>query len=118
MAFIDDYTKSFLVMLRQLVRHDRNIKQGLTPLTGADDDPTALRITKIAVSPLSYGAASDHVLANALLHSIADARLHSAEGNPENVRILDAFNETLERTMNDIDQVAPRKHDQVDMAAT
>ncbi len=53
MAFIDDYTRSFLATLRQLVRHDRNIKRGLTPLNRIDDDLIALRVTKIAASPVS-----------------------------------------------------------------
>ena len=115
MAFIDDYTKSFLAMLGQLVRHDRNIKQGLTPITGPDDDATALRITKIAVSPLSYGPASDHVLTNALIHSIADARLDSVQGVPGHVRILEDFNKSIARTMRIIDQIAPRTDGKVDM---
>ena len=38
-------------MLRQLVRHDRNVKRGLTPLNRIDDDLIALCVTKIAVSP-------------------------------------------------------------------
>jgi len=116
MAFIDDYTKSFLTMLRQLVRHDRNIKQGLTPLTGPDDDATTLRITKIAVSPLSYGPASDHVLTNSLMHSIADARLDSVQGTPEHLRILEGFNKSIKGAMEIINQIAPRADDQVDMA--
>ena len=115
MAFIDDYTKSFLALLRQLVRHDRNIKRGMTPLNLTDDDPIALRITKIAVSPLSYGPASDHVLTNALMHSIAQARLDSVDKLPKHVGILNAFNKTIEQTMKFIEQVAPQKDRQVDM---
>ena len=85
MVFINDYTKSFLALLRQLMRHDRNIKQGLTPLTRTDDDPTAPRITEIAVSPLSYGPASDHVLTNALMRpfvfdNVKRARLDQVTG--------------------------------------
>ena len=117
MAFIDDYTKSFLALLGQLVRHDRNIKQGLTPVTGPGDDAAALRITKIAVSPLSYGPASDHVLTNALLHAIADARLNSVQGDPEHVRILSAFNKAVERSVKIIDKIAPKKNGKVDMAS-
>ena len=116
MAFIDDYTKSFLAMLRQLVRHDRNIKRGLTPLNRIDDDLIALRVTKIAVSPLSYGPASDHVLTNALMHSIAHARIDAVDGVSQHVRIMDGFNNAIEQTMKLIDQVVPPKDGQVDMA--
>ena len=113
-ACIDDYTKSFLALLGQLVRHDLNIKAGATPLT-QDDDPNALRILKVAVSPLSYGPMSDHVLANALMHSIAQARLDSVDGDPRHARVLDAFNQSVQRAMDIIDQVAPRKDGKVDM---
>ena len=116
MAFIDDYTKSFLAMLRQLVRHDRNIKRGLTPLIQPDDDPTNLRITKIAVSPLSYGPASDHVPTNALMHSMAQARLVSEDGVPKHAEIIKAFNEKLKECIEEIDKVAPRKDGEIDMA--
>ena len=115
MAFIDDYTKSFLAMLRQLVRHDRNIKRGLTPLIQPDDDPTNLRITKIAVSPLSYGPASDHVLTNALMHSMAHARLVEVDETPKHTKIIEAFNKTLEQSIKEIDQVAPSVDDKIDM---
>ena len=114
-AFIDDYTKSFLSMLSQLVRHDRNIKHGLTPLIQPDDDPSALRITKIAVSPLSYGPASDHVSTNALMHAMAQARLVAANGGTKDAEIIEAFNESLERSIKEIDQVAPQEDGKIDM---
>ena len=115
MAFIDDYTKSFLALLVQLARHDRNIKRGLTPLNRAVEDAHALRVRKIAVSPLSYGPASDHVLTNALVHAIAAARLNSVDGDPDNKRILGEFNKSIERAMKIIDQVAPRQDGKIDM---
>ncbi len=116
MAFIDDYTKSFLAMLIQLLRHDRNIKRGLTPLNRTDDDPAALRVRKIAVSPLSYGPASDHVLTNALIHSFLQARIDAVDGDPEHVRITNAFNKAIGQTVKLISQVAPSKDGQVDLA--
>ena len=115
MAFIDDYTKSFLSLLGQLVRHDRNIRRGCTPLTEDEDDPSALRVVKVAVSPLSYGPASDQVLTNALMHAIADARLDSVDGDPHRVRILEAFNKSVERSIGIIDRIAPRQDGKVDM---
>ena len=115
MAFIDDYTKSFLTQLGQLVRHDRNIKRGLTALAQGDDDLDALRITKIAVSPLSYGPASDQVLSNALMHSIAAARFDSVTGDPQHVQILKAFDKSVRRAMEIIDEIAPQRDGKVDM---
>ena len=97
------------------MRHDRNIKCGLTPLIWPDDDPTALRIAKIAVSPLSYGPASDHVRTNALMHSMAQARLVAADGAPKHAKIIKAFNTKLERCIKEIDQIAPREDGKIDM---
>ena len=115
MAFVDDYTKSFLALLGQLVRHDRNIKRGLTPLTEDDDDPGALCVAKVAVSPLSYGPASDHVLTNALMHAIAGARLDSVDGDPDRVRILEAFNKSVRQSVDIIARIAPRQDGKVEM---
>ena len=114
-AFINDYSNSFLALLRQLVRHDRNIRSGLTPLTATDDEPGTLRIRKVAVSPLSFGPASDNVMTNALIHSIAQAQLVSVDGPPEHARILGAFNDTVEQSLRDIDHVALRSGGQVDL---
>lgn len=115
-AFIDDYTKSFLALLHQLIRHDHNIRRGLTSLTRDDDDLDALRIAKVAVSPLSYGPASDHVLTNALMHSVAQTRFNPVNGNPRHVRILEAFNKSIQRSIEIIDEIAPRQDGMVEMA--
>ena len=115
MKFLVDYTNSFLALLRQLVRHERYIKRGLSPLTQPDDDPADLRITKIAVSPLSFGPASDHLLSNALMNAIAPAQLVSVDGDPDRTAFLDRFNTTIEACMNDIDEVAPRTDGLIDL---
>ena len=57
-AFFADYNKSFLAQLRQLVRHETHIKSGVTPITKKGEDLDSLRVTQIAVSPLSYGPVS------------------------------------------------------------
>ena len=106
MAFLSDYTHSFLALVRQLVRHDRNIKRGLTPLTRSREELGALRITKVAVSRLGYGPASDHVLAGALFRSLVHARLQSAAGNAEHGEVLQAFNKKLDQITGDIAHVA------------
>ena len=115
MSFLDDYTNSFLALLQQLVRHDRNIKRGCTPATGPDDNPGALRVTKIAVSPLSFGPASDQVLSNALMNSIAQARLNSVNGSPRDLRILHDFNNAIQTCMSEIAKTVPRADGSVDL---
>ena len=115
MAFIEDYTMSFMALLRQLVRHEHNIKRGLTPLTHNDERSDALAITKVAVSPLSFGPSSDHIMAGSLFCSIAEAQLSSVDGKAEHVQILDAFNKKVEQIMKDIVRVAPYREGQVDL---
>ena len=115
MAFIDDYTKSFLALLRQLVRHEHNLKRGMMPMTRTDEDLDALCITKIAVSPLCYGPASDHALAGSLFRSISYARFGSVEEKPEHVRILDEFNQKVEQIVTDIGRVASDEEGQIDL---
>ena len=115
MAFIDDYTKSYLSLLRQHVRNERNLKRGLTSLTETFEDPNSLRIVKVLVSPLCYGPASDKVLADGLFRSIAFARLEAINQSAKNVRIVDEFNQTIENIMSDLQHIAPRKYDQIDL---
>ena len=113
--FIDDYTKSFLGLLRQLVRHERHIRDGRTPLDSSEDKPGEVRITKVAVSPLSYGPAADHSLVGILFRSMAQARLHSARTDGEHVKILKSFNKKLEQVMGDIEKVARRRSGRIDL---
>ena len=108
-AFLSDYTRSFLALVRQLVRHDRNIKRGLTPLTLSGEELRALRITKVAVSRLGYGPASDHVLVGALFRSIIHGRLQSAAGNAEHDDVLQTFNKKLDQITGDIAHVAAQE---------
>ena len=115
MAFMEDFTKSFMALLRQLVRHDHNIKREFTPLTTDGENPGEIRVTKVAVSPLSYGPVSDHVLLNALLRSIIAAHFGSTGDNPEHNEILAAFNDTIDQIRADLVHVAPRKQGQIDL---
>ena len=96
MAFLKDYTNSYLKLLKQLVRHDRNLTKGITPLTGSGEDTSNLHVTKIAVSPLSFGPSSDKTLANALLCSVANARFKTKTGDPIHAAVVDGLNAAIE----------------------
>ena len=113
--FIDDYVKSFLALLRQLVRHERHVRACRSPLDLSGVDPRTVRVTKVAVSPLSYGPAADHSLAGILFRSIAQARLHPRSDDGELAGTLDAFNKTLELLVADIEAVAPRRNGAIDL---
>lgn len=114
-GFIDDYTKSFLALLRQLVRHEHHIQNGRTPLGAPIVDSDSIRVTKVAVSPVSYGPVADHGLAGTLLRAMAQSRLHVKSQEGEHVRILEAFNKKLEQVMADIEAVAPRRDGAIDL---
>ena len=115
-TLIKDYSESFLAMLTQLVRHDRNIKGGLTPLVRPDDDLNSLRITKVAVSPLSFGPVSDHVNAAALVQSILYARLAPKNGSPETNQILEEFNQMLDKIVEEIESVAINETEKLNLS--
>lgn len=105
MAFVSDYTKSFLSMLRQVVRHELNIKRGRTPLTEIGEDLHVLRITKITVSPLCYGPVSDHVLVGSFFNSMSNAILCSATGNIKDDIAAEEFNEKMNLIKEDIGEL-------------
>ena len=94
-AFLKDYTNSYLRLLKQLVRHDRMLTRGLTPLTNAGEDTSKQFVTKIAVSPLSFGPSSDKTLANALLRSVANAKLTLTTGDPSHVVVVEDLNKAI-----------------------
>ena len=94
-AVIADLTKSYLSMLQQLVRHEHNIKGGLTPLTQSGECIDSLRVTKIVVSPLSFGPASDKLLSSSLLRSMTSARLEAVTQDQETTDTLQSFNQKV-----------------------
>lgn len=113
--FIDDYMNSFLALLRQLVRHERHIRALRSPLDLSGVDARTVRVTKVAVSPLSYGPAADHSLAGILFRSIAQARLQPRSDDGTLAATLVEFNKTLALLTADIDAVAPRRNGALDL---
>ena len=113
--FLSDYTKSYLSLLKQLVRHDRHLKNGSTPLTEDGENLDTISVMKVAVSPLSYGPASDKVLANTLMRSIAHARLISTDTEPKRDRILDEFNKALDEITSELTEAGTAENDGIDL---
>lgn len=105
MEFVSDYTKSFLSMLRQIVRHELNIKRGQTPLTKPGEDPRRLCITKVAVSPLCYGPLSDHLLIRSFFSSMLSSKLYSTTGNSKDNVAANVFNEKMSSVIKDIGEI-------------
>lgn len=114
-AFLGDYTKSYLSLLKQLIRHDHYLKSNLTPLTETGEDIDAISVMKVAVSPLSYGPVSDKVLANALLRSIVQARLAHASPDPNLARVLSEFNKALDEIRSELVEVGTQENGEIDL---
>ena len=98
-AFLKDYTDSYLRLLKQLVQHDRSLTEGLTPLTTDGEDTSELRVTKVAVSPLSFGPSSDSSLASVMLCAVANARFESLTDNPDDTAVVAELNTAIEEIM-------------------
>ena len=108
-AFFSDYSESFLRMMSQLVRHEVHLKQGLTPLTSADEKADDLRPLKVAVSPLSYGPISDKMLSSSLLRAFFGVKLNLLNPDSKNQKTLDKLQERVRRILEDILLVAPQR---------
>ena len=101
-AFLKDYTDSYLRLLKQLAQHDRSLTEGLTPLTTDGEDTSDLRVTKVAVSPLSFGPSSDRSLASALLRSVANAQFESMTGNQNDAAVVMQLNKIIKEILQSI----------------
>ena len=113
-SFVEDFQESFLRLIEQLARNDLNFKRGVTPLTQEDEDTSTLQVIKVAVSPLSYGPASDHVRSSALIHAIGQARFDVVNGSEKQKNVMNSFNKKVEQIFRIIDCVAPRTKGQID----
>ena len=115
-SFLEDYTKSYLSLLEQLVRHHRYLQQGTVPsISPATSDDN--RVLKVAVSSLSFGPATDKSLANVLLCSMANAKLEATDDDDENNTIIERFNQKLGEVINGIDHGTERKDGVVNLFA-
>lgn len=111
MAFYSDYTDSYLAIVHQLVRHEDNLRQGLTPLTTPGEICHDFRPLKVAVSPLSYGPVSDKILASGLLRSFANVKLHPVSSDLAAKKMTDKFNEAVRDIYSIVPRLAPKNKD-------
>jgi hypothetical protein len=114
-SFFGDYSDSFLGMSSQLVRHEIRLRQGLTPLTVADEKTDDFRPIKVAVSPRSYGPVSDKALLSRLVLSLVGARLALVTPNAIHQRMIEAFNKRVEAVVTDIAFIAPKMNGAADL---
>lgn len=109
--FLTDYADSYLELLQQLARHEKHALAGLIPLVQATDDPSALRYTKIAVSPLSYGPAADKPLAAQLVQAMATFSLQAVGGDAKLATAVDKYNTAKQRAVSLVADIAPKNRD-------
>ena len=108
LSLIDDFTKSYLSLVEQLVRHEGNLRRGLIPITNDDEDLTRIHVRMIAVSPLSYGPASDTVLASALVRALLGARVTSTDSDDRSVRVVQDFANKVRSIESELADADPR----------
>lgn len=106
LAFYQDYADSFLLMAHQLVRHDEFLRQGLTPLTTIGGNCASFWSLKVAVSPLSYGPASDKFLGNGLLRSFYGVKLQPVSQDPAQKKATDKINKAVPQIFSVVDRLA------------
>lgn len=102
LAFLNDYSDSFLHMLSQLIRHENHLTQGRTSLGTADEVASMLPPIKIAVSPLSHGPLSDKVLSNNLVRSVVRAKFDVATARLERPEAIKKINQRLDTIRRDL----------------
>lgn len=83
--YLLDYDTSYLAMLKQLVRHETHLRGGNPELPSIDAGST---ISKVAVSPLTYGPLSDVHLSQSILLALFRGKLGTSVPNDRDAKIL------------------------------
>ena len=107
MMFYKDYCDSYLSMVLQLVRHEKYLRDGVTPLTDEGEDTQNLRPLKVAVSPLSYGPVGDKMLASSLLRCFAGIKLVPLSPDDRAAKTTNEFNKLVRSIFSYASDLAP-----------
>lgn len=83
--YLLDYDTSYLAMLKQLARHETHLRGGNPELPSID---AGCRISKVAVSPLTYGPLSDVHLSQSILLALFRGKLGTSVPNDRDAKIL------------------------------
>jgi hypothetical protein len=116
-TFLTDYADSYLSILKQLVRHETHFRAGvaMSPITIVS--PKTSGVTKIAVSPLSFGPIGDRILANGIVSSLSRAKLAPIVPDKQNEKGLAKLSNMSREILSQIDKFAVRKSDAIDLHA-
>lgn len=105
--FYADYAQSFLPMVRQLARHDRDIKAGLTQIAKAEE-AAALDVERIAISPVSFGPIGDSLTTTALMSALPNVRIHVLRDDPKAHEATEIFNDAVNEAIKEVALAAPK----------
>lgn len=116
-TFLTDYAGSYLSILKQLVRHEAHFRAGvaMSPISVAS--PKNSGVTKIAISPLSFGPIGDRILANGIVSSLSRAKLAPIVPDKQSEKTLASLSEMSRKILLQIDKFAVRKNDAIDLHA-
>lgn len=115
LSLVGDYTKSYLSLVQQLVRHEGNLRRGLIPITTSDDDLNRIHVRMVAVSPLSYGPASDPTIGAALVRAIVGAHLTTTQSDERSVRIVREFSKKIKNIESELSRADPGGRARIDI---
>lgn len=117
LTFLTDYADSYLSILKQLVRHETHFRAGvaMAPITVVS--PKTSGVTKIAVSPLSFGPIGDRILANGIVSSLSRAKLAPIAPDKQSEKALAKLSDISREILSQIDKFAVRKSDAIDLHA-
>ncbi len=117
-SYISDYTKSYLAMVKQLMLHEKSIRNGVNPLVLTDENCGDFRPIKVAVSPLSYGQLSDKIFASSILRGMYNVTLNVLpdRDTSENQKVIADFNGAMAEVRMLIGELAPKREGLAELA--
>ena len=105
LSFLDDLSKSIFPLIFQLARHEKHIREELTPLNSAFPD-NELSITKIAVSTLTYGSVTDNLFLKSIFVALSGVKLSAIE--KENEKTVKEFNKQYQKALTKVLEVSDK----------
>ncbi|KTR02997.1 hypothetical protein NS365_20050 [Aureimonas ureilytica] len=107
-AFVD-YADSFLAMLCQLVRHEEQLRRGVISLLCLQAEITdATIVTKVAISPLSFGPMMDRLLTVNMMPAVLNHSFGSLDPAPAEVAKVEKLNHRTRQLRERLAAVAPK----------
>ena len=105
--FYDDYAKSYLKLVRQLARHDHDLRKGATDIAEAYES-ASLEVERIAVSTVSFGPIADRLTTTALMSALPSVELHALDNDPKAHESVTSFNDEVRKTVKELEKAVPK----------